>query len=120
MIRKIEQVSIPVKDQEKALQFYTEKLGFTVVVDACFGEPQRWIELKIPEGETKIVLYTPEGQEDRVGTFSSIMFTAKDIEATFLDFKNKGISFEKELSEECWGKHFIFKDVDGNSFCVSE
>lgn len=120
MIGKIEQVSIPVKNQDKALQFYTEKLGFIVVVDACFGEAQRWIELKIPEGETKVVLYTSKGQEERIGTFSPIMFHAKNIEDTFLEFKNKGISFEKELSQECWGKFFIFKDLDGNSFCVSE
>ena len=117
---RVEQVSIPVKDQDKALQFYTKKLGFTLVKDVNFGESQRWIELATPKGETKVVLYTPEGQENRIGTFSNIMFSTEDVEALFIELQKKEVEFEKEVTEECWGKHFIFKDVDGNSFCVSE
>jgi len=51
MIRGIKFTSIPVRDQEKALKFYTEKLGFQIMTDQAFGK-QRWIELGIPGAET--------------------------------------------------------------------
>src|SRR5262245_33718344 len=52
MIKGIKFVGIPVRDQDKALEFYTKKLGFTVHTDQPFNDDQRWIELKAPGGET--------------------------------------------------------------------
>ena len=49
MIKQIKFVSIPVADQNRALDFYTEKLGFTIITDQPFDEKQRWIELRIPK-----------------------------------------------------------------------
>ena len=79
MITNIKFVSIPVRDQNRALDFYTEKLGFTIITDQPFDEKQRWIELRIPKAETRVVLYTMEGQEDRIGTFSPIVFACADV-----------------------------------------
>jgi catechol 2,3-dioxygenase-like lactoylglutathione lyase family enzyme len=58
MIRGIKFVSVPVRDQDAALEFYTAKLGFTIITDQPFGT-QRWIELRIPGAETGLVLFTP-------------------------------------------------------------
>ena len=81
------------------MSFYTEKPGLKVAVDAELppGE-QRWIELEIPGGDTIIVLFTPEGHED---------------------LKGKGVEFHQEFTEESWGTFAIFKDPDGNTFCLS-
>jgi catechol 2,3-dioxygenase-like lactoylglutathione lyase family enzyme len=49
MIKQIKFISIPVADQNRALDFYTEKLGFTIITDQPFDEKQRWIELRIHE-----------------------------------------------------------------------
>ena len=65
MINQIKFVTIPVRDQKRALDFYTEKLGFTIITDQPFDGKQRWIELRIPKAETRITLFTPEGQEGR-------------------------------------------------------
>ncbi len=51
MIRGIKFVNVPVTNQDKAVKFYTEKLGFRVLTDQPFDEKQRWIELGIPGGE---------------------------------------------------------------------
>jgi catechol 2,3-dioxygenase-like lactoylglutathione lyase family enzyme len=67
MITHIKFVSIPTRDQDAALAFYTEKLGFRVITDQPFG-PQRWIELRVGSSETRFVLFTPPGQEDRIGS----------------------------------------------------
>jgi len=52
MIKQIKFVSIPVADQNRALDFYTDKLGFTIITDQPFDEKQRWIELHVPKAET--------------------------------------------------------------------
>ncbi len=67
MITQVKHVSVPVKNQDEALEFYTKKLGFKLVVDVEAGD-QRWIELEIPGGETCVVLFTPEGHEERIGS----------------------------------------------------
>jgi len=67
MIRGIKFVSVPVTDQDRALQFFTKKLGFKVATDQPFNGKQRWIELLIPGSETGLVLFTPDGHENRIG-----------------------------------------------------
>src|SRR5947199_8069094 len=73
MIKQIKFVSIPVSDQNRALDFYTEKLGFTIITDQPFDDKQRWIELRVPKAETRVVLFTPEGDEKRIGTFMNMV-----------------------------------------------
>jgi len=79
VIRGIKFVGIPVRDQDKALKFYTETLGFKVMTDQPFTPTQRWIELLIPGAETGLSLFTPEGHEDRIGEFHSISFWCDDV-----------------------------------------
>ena len=69
MITHLKFASIPVTDQDRALEFFTGQLGFKVVTDQQFDEKQRWIELRIGQSDTKFVLFTPDGHDDRVGTF---------------------------------------------------
>jgi len=58
MITHVKLISFPVRDQQRALEFYTQKLGFQILTDQPFDERQRWIELKIPKAETDVVLFT--------------------------------------------------------------
>src|SRR5271156_4216461 len=75
MIRGVKIVSIPVKSQDVALKFYTEKLGFKVATDQeMVPGGQRWIELKIPGADTNLALFTPDGHENRIGGFQSMTF----------------------------------------------
>jgi len=83
MIKQIKFVTIPVRDQKRALNFYTEKLGFTIITDQPFNEKQRWIELRIPKAETRVTLFTPEGQEDRIGSFSGVSYHCDDVQQTY-------------------------------------
>ena len=55
MITHVKLVSIAVTDQEKSLEFYTEKLGFKLTVDEAFDKYSRWLELKPPGGQTRVV-----------------------------------------------------------------
>ncbi|HEU5453308.1 MAG TPA: VOC family protein [Terriglobales bacterium] len=118
MIKSVKFVTIPVRDQDRALEFYTGKLGFAVATDQAFG-PQRWIELKIPGADTRVVLFAIPGQEDRIGTFQGISFQADSVEKTYSELKARGVDFEQAPKKESWGTSAIFKDPDGNSFVIS-
>ncbi len=119
MIRGIEIVSIPVRDQDASLRFYTEKLGFKVLTDQPFTAAQRWIELLIPGAESRLALFTPEGHENRIGGFQPVTFWCDDIFATAKVLKSKGVEFVAEPKTEVWGTMAIVKDIDGNEFVVS-
>ena len=119
MIRGIKFVGIPVRDQDAALKFYTEKLGFKVVTDQPFTEKQRWIELLIPGAESGLALFTPPGQEERIGQFQPISFWCDDVFAAARTLKSKGVTFAQEPKTEVWGSIAIFKDPDGNQFALS-
>jgi predicted enzyme related to lactoylglutathione lyase len=118
MIKGIKFLGIPVSDQDRALAFYTEKLGFTVSTDQPFDGTQRWIELAIPGAETGVVLFTPKGQEDRIGTFVNTSLWTSDVEATYEQLKAKGVEFSAPPAKQPWGTFCIFKDPDGNSFVL--
>lgn len=119
MIRGVKIASIPVRNQDAALKFYTEKLGFKVVTDQPFDGKQRWIELLIPGAETWLALFTPEGHENRIGGFQPMTFWCDDVFATCSQLKARGVTFAQEPREEPWGTMAIFKDPDGNQFVVS-
>ena len=119
MIKGIKFASVPVRDQDKALEFYTTKLGFRVVTDSPFDGTQRWIELGIPRADTKIVLFTMQGHEQMIGTFQNITFMADDVEKTAAELKARGVEFTQDPQKADWGTSAIFKDQDGNVFVLS-
>ena len=120
MLRAIDIVSIPVRDQNAALKFYTEKLGFKVATDQYFGDDkQRWIELLIPGAESRLALFTPEGHENRIGGFQPVTFRCDDVFATANALKSRGVKLAAEPRKEVWGTMAKFKDSDGNEFVFS-
>src|SRR6201996_9307497 len=107
MIKRIKFLGIPVRDQDRALAFYTEKLGFRVLTDQPFGENQRWIELTIPGAETGVVLFTPQGQEDRVGTFVNTSWEVDDVDKTYQELTSKGVEFAGPPQKQPWGRFLM-------------
>src|SRR5258706_1971352 len=119
MIKAIKFVSVPVRNQDAALEFYTKKLGFKVITDAPFDGTQRWIELGIPRADTRLVLFTAKGQEKMLGGFMNISFMADDVEATAKEMKARGVEFVQDPEKADLGTAAIFKDGDGNRFVLS-
>jgi predicted enzyme related to lactoylglutathione lyase len=119
MITQLKFVGIPTSDQQRALRFYTEQLGFQVATDQAFNEKQRWIELRIGNSATRVVLFTPEGHESRIGTFFNGAFACDDVPATYRQLKSRGVDFVSEPQQQPWGTFAIFRDPDGNQFVLS-
>jgi predicted enzyme related to lactoylglutathione lyase len=118
MIKKLKFVGVPTSDQDRALAFWTKKMGFNVATDQPMGEGKRWTELSIPGAETGIVLFTPEGHEDRIGTFFNGSFGCDDVEYSYRQLKERGVEFDKPPQKQPWGTFAIFRDPDGNSFVL--
>jgi len=118
MIKSMKLVGVPVSDQQRALDFFTGKLGFRVITDQPFDDTQRWIELGVGRNGTAIALFTPPEHKDRVGTFTGISFVADDVKATCRELKAKGVVFTQEPVEADWGTFATFKDPDGNTFVL--
>ena len=119
MIKRIKFISIPVHDQKRALDFYTDKLGFTIITDQPFDEKQRWIELRVPKAETRVVLFTAEGEEKRIGGMMNMSYECDDIDQTYEELKKRGVEFEGLPEKQPWGTYAMFKDSEGNRFVVS-
>jgi catechol 2,3-dioxygenase-like lactoylglutathione lyase family enzyme len=118
MIKGVKFASIPVSNQDRALAFYTEILGFRLLTDQPFSEEQRWIELGIPGADTRVVLFK-FGESLQPGSQMNITFWADDVAATARELKSKGVQFIMEPKREEWGTAAAFKDVDGNTFVLS-
>jgi predicted enzyme related to lactoylglutathione lyase len=119
MITQLKFVGIPVSDQDRALAFYTDKLGFEISTDQPMGPGKRWIELRIARSGTRVVLFTPDGQEDRIGTFFNGAFACDNVEATYRQLCARGVEFVEPPTSQPWGSFAKFRDPDGNTFVLS-
>ena len=119
MLTHLKFVGIPVADQQRALKFYTEKLGCAIATDQDFDGRQRWIELRIGNSPTRLVLFTPAGHEDRVGTFFNGSMACDNVEATHRQLTARGVEFVEPPSVQPWGSFAKFVDSEGNTFVLS-
>ena len=121
MINRVQIVGVYVSDQDRALAFFTETLGFELVADNPFGDGQRWLQVRPPGAETSLALFTPPGMKERIGGFANIVFSAPDIEETCAELARRGVEFSEPPTRQPWGGLMAqFKDPDGNTFVMHE
>lgn len=102
MIKFIKFVEVPVADQNRAVKFYTEKLGFSVGQDSPYKDGWRWIELRIPGAETAALL--TKRTDDQQTETPILVFIVDDVAATYNELKAKGVTFTQEPTEAQWNK----------------
>jgi predicted enzyme related to lactoylglutathione lyase len=120
MITHVKFVSIPTRDQERAVRFWTEQVGFSLLTDQPFDEEQRWIELSVRGSDTRVVLFKPPStDEDLIGRFFYGALACDDVEATYRQLSERGVEFSEMPSREPWGSFAKFRDPDGNEFVLS-
>lgn len=119
MITNVKFISIPTSDQDRALAFWTEKVGFHVLTDQPMGEEKRWIELGIKSAETRVILFPMDGRKDRAGSMFDGAFACDDVGATYRQLKDRGVEFKTPPTKQPWGEYMVMKDPDGNEFLIS-
>ena len=120
-ISEVGVVMVPVTDQDRALAFYTEKLGFETRSDTAFGDGNRWLEVAPPGGSTRISLVTPR-EGDPVGGDARIALRTADAEAAHAELKSRGVDVDAEIMSmgDPVPDMFWFRDPDGNSLLIVE
>lgn len=120
-ISQLGRVIVPVSDQDAAIAFYTEKLGFTVSMDMPYGEGDRWVEVTPPGGGSGIAL-SPGMGEFQPGRETGIALTSSDPRADHEDLKQKGVQVDEELmgGDGTVPLLFMFRDADGNGLMIVE
>ena len=119
MIKSVKFVTVPAKDQDRSLEFFTERLGFAVSTDQPFDGEQRWIELRIPGADTRLVLFNMDAGMESAGTMTGISFLTDDVNATYEELAANGVEFVQPPTEADWGTAAVFKDPDDNVFVLS-
>jgi catechol 2,3-dioxygenase-like lactoylglutathione lyase family enzyme len=97
-VDKISTVIIPVADVDKAIQFYTEKLGFEKRVDVPFGGQYRWVEVAPSSAETTIALAPPPPGGSSGKRETGISLHTGDIETYHAELKAQGVDVDPEIS----------------------
>ena len=121
-ITQLGRVMIPVSDQDAAIAFYTEKLGFSVSADVPYGDGDRWVEVSPPKGGAAIALTTPMGDNWKPGHNTGIALGSPDPRADHEDMRGKGVDVDDELmgGDGTVPVLFGFRDPDGNSLMIVE
>ena len=120
MITKVTHATIWVKDQDEALKFYRDTLGFKVTADNTSMPGYRWLTVAPQSDSFEIVLNlatTPE-QLAGVGRQGIFILTSDDINADYAALKSKGVKLQTGINVNPWGSDFIFLDLYGNDFDV--
>src|SRR5690349_348006 len=100
MFTKIGTIGVGVSDQDKALDFYVNTLGFEKIDDQPMSETERWLEVAPPGAQTHLMLGL-RGQSggDKTG-FTGYVLHTDNIEATCETLKARGVTLSQELSTE--------------------
>ncbi|MBV8830066.1 MAG: SpoIIE family protein phosphatase [Acidobacteriaceae bacterium] len=119
---RIQSVTVFVRDQDRSLSFYRDRLGFRVFQDHRFDPGERWVAVGPPDGTTLLALISPkpdsEGYE-RIGRSREIVFLTDDVVAKFKAWSERGVCFHHAPVTPAWGGTFTsFEDVDGNQFAL--
>jgi uncharacterized glyoxalase superfamily protein PhnB len=135
MIDTIGGTVVIVSDQHKAVEFYTQKLGFELKTDMFFGSSNcnssgiRWVEVAPKASQSTISLMVANAQlmsnegeieaaKKGIGTETGIWFYSDNITSTYEELKNKGVYITAPEKQE-WGCIMSkFKDQDGNSYSL--
>ncbi len=120
-ITEIGTVTVPVSDQDRAIDFYVDKLGFEKRADVPFGDGMRWIEMAPPGASTGIALMPPR-EGDPVGVETRIGLITADIDATHASVRAAGVKADDEVTRmgEPVPPMFFFDDQDGNRLFLVE
>ena len=133
MKQHIAHIAVVVDDYDAAIEFYTQKLNFTLVEDTVLSETKRWVLVAPMQSECKLLLAKAanEEQKSRVGNQTGgrvfLFLHTDNFERDYNDFWrdydemiSKGIEFVRPPSKESYGTVAVFKDLYGNLWDLIE
>jgi catechol 2,3-dioxygenase-like lactoylglutathione lyase family enzyme len=133
-INQVGTVFVPVTDQDRALEFYLDQLGFEKRADFSYGQGSRWIEVAPPGAANTISLVPPSEGRSTGGDAAYCAFATTDIEADHAALRAAGVEVDGEVARtgsrragltsidatiaDPVPSQFFFRDLDGNRFLI--
>jgi catechol 2,3-dioxygenase-like lactoylglutathione lyase family enzyme len=122
VVKTVGRVAVPVTDQDRAIAFYVEKLGFELAGDEPFADGSyRWVEVAPPRGGTTLAIVPPR-PGGPTGIDTNIILTTDDIDAAHAELRTRGVDVDAEVSRMGGGVPplFWFRDQDSNTLLLVE
>lgn len=108
-------VFVPVRDQDAALAYYRDTLGFELRGDVPFGDGDRWIEVAPPGAQTAVALTAPMEGSPPPGGDAAFSYDTEDLDATIAALSARGVEFEEVMRmPDPVPPMAFFRDLDGN------
>jgi len=118
MDMKLELVSIPVADVDRAKAFY-EQVGFNADHDHQVSDEMRFVQLTPPGSACSIAIGTGIGIDTPPGSVQGLQMVVSDIDAAHAELSGRGIAVT-DVEDFPWGSFVYFSDPDGNSWALQQ
>src|SRR3954449_9642670 len=114
---KLELVSVPVSDVDRAKRFYTEQAGFNADHDHQVNDEIRFVQLTPPGSACSIAIGAGLGVDMEPASLHGLQLVVPDIEQARRELAGRGVDVS-EIHEFPWGSFVFFSDPDGNRWSV--
>jgi catechol 2,3-dioxygenase-like lactoylglutathione lyase family enzyme len=118
-VKDVMVVSVPVSDQERAKEFYVEKLGFELSRDDDSIPGIRWVQVTPKGGTTSLTLVT-WFESMPPGSLQGLVLGSGDLEKDCEELVARGVEFDRPLQQQPWGKEAVVRDPDGNRLVLQQ
>ena len=125
-MKRVTLVKLFVSDQDEALEFYTEKLGFEVAEDTTMGD-YRWLLVRLPDNEEFCInldVAKTSEQEALVGRQAAglplFSIETDDCLSEYRTLKERGVEFEGEPEVQPYGTSVLMEDLYGNKINLNQ
>jgi len=118
-IQEVRVVSVPVSDQERAKEFYVEKLGFELSREDDSIPGIRWVQVTPKGGATSLTLVT-WFETMPPGSLQGLVLGSADLEKDCEELVARGVEFDRPLQDQPWGKEAVVRDPDGNRLVLQQ
>lgn len=115
-IDKVSTVTIAVEDQDDALTWYTQMLGFEKRIDQR-GDGFRWLTVAPPQ-QAEVEFLLASWFPDRVGKNATWVISTRDCQGGYEELKEKGVEFVQAPEPRPWGIEAVFVDLYGNKYAL--
>jgi catechol 2,3-dioxygenase-like lactoylglutathione lyase family enzyme len=116
-LNRIELLSVPVTDQDRAKDFYVDTLGFELVSDNRMGPAQRWVQVRPKGAQTSITLVTWFDTMP-AGSVRGLVIETDDLDGDVEALTARGLTIDGGVQEAPWGRYVTIEDPDGNGLII--
>jgi len=116
---RLELISLPVSDVDRAKAFYVEQAGFNADHDHKISDELRFVQITPPGSACSIAFGTGTGEERAPGSARGLQLVVENADAARDDLASRGVEVS-DVQDFPWGRFVFFSDPDGNAWSVQQ